>query len=113
MELYGLKACDTCRKALKELTAAGRKVQLNDVRENPVPPETLAEWYEVLGEALVNRRSTTWKGLSEDARSGAGTSRGAVALLAAHPALMKRPVTVADGTVHLGWTSSVKAALGL
>lgn len=113
MELYGLKACDTCRKALKELTAADRKVQFNDVREKPVPPETLAAWYGMLGEGLVNRRSTTWKGLSDEMRSGAGTAAGATALLAAHPALMKRPVIVADGTVHLGWTPSVKAALGL
>ncbi|MBK0400666.1 arsenate reductase [Limibaculum sp. M0105] len=112
MTLYGLKACDTCRKALKALD--GRDVAFVDVRADGVPPETLAGWIAKLGpDALVNRRSTTWRGLPEAERAQAETAQGAAALLARHPALMKRPVTVAGGALHVGWDSGVRAALGL
>lgn len=112
MHLYGLKACDTCRKALKELAAAGREVEFVDVRETPVGAERLAAWYAALGEGLVNRRSTTWKALSEEARAETATAESAVALIAEHPTLMKRPVIVDGDRVLLGWTAGVKADLG-
>ncbi|MFK7945129.1 MAG: arsenate reductase family protein [Paracoccaceae bacterium] len=112
MQLYGIKACDTCRKALKELTATGHKVTFVDVRAEPVSPAELAKWFEALGPDLVNRRSTTWKALSEDERSQADTSDGAVTLLSAHPTLMKRPVLDAEDALYLGWTPQTRAALG-
>ena len=60
------------------------------------------------GDALLNTRSTTWRGLSEAERA-----KLPEALLAAHPTFMKRPL-IADGdTLHLGWTRDVQAALGV
>lgn len=107
MELYGLKTCDTCRKALKALEGAGHSVQFVDVRAEPLGADQLAEFLAVFGDALVNTRSTTWRGLSEDDRK-----RAPADLLAAHPALMKRPVIRADdGTLYLGWGAAVQAAL--
>lgn len=111
MVLYGLKTCDTCRKAIKALEGAGRSVTFVDVRTTPVDAETLARWMDALGPDLVNRRSTTWKSLSAPDRAGADTAEGAVRLLAAHPTLMKRPVIELDGAFHLGWTSAVQAAV--
>lgn len=106
MKIYGLKTCDTCRKALKALE--GRGAVLVDIRAEPLAPETRARFRAAFGEALVNRRSTTWKALSEAERATAPE-----ALLAAHPALMKRPVIEAGGALHLGWDDGVRAALGL
>ena len=106
MKIYGLKTCDTCRKAVKALE--GRGAVLVDIRTEPLDPATRARFLEAFGEALVNRRSTTWKGLSEAERAGAPET-----LLADHPALMKRPVIEAGGRLHLGWDDGVKAALGL
>jgi Spx/MgsR family transcriptional regulator len=107
MELYGLKTCDTCRKALKSLEAAGQSVRFVDVRAEPLGADRLAEFLGAFGDALVNTRSTTWRGLSEEERKGAPAD-----LLAAHPALMKRPVLRAeDGTLYLGWGKEVQAAL--
>lgn len=60
------------------------------------------------GDALVNTRSTTWRGLSEQERA-----RAPDALLAEHPPLMKRPLIDADGTLYLGWTKDTQSALGL
>ncbi len=105
MQLYGLKSCDTCRKALKALPGA----VLVDVRANGVPQAVLEAAQARFGAALVNTRSTTWRGLSEAERA-----EPALDLLAAHPALMKRPLIVTEaGDMHLGWTPEVRAALGV
>ncbi len=108
MELLGLKACDTCRKAAKALESAGKSVVFRDVRAVPLNQADLAALHDAFGEALVNRRSTTWRGLSEADRAG-----DPVALLAAHPTLMKRPVIRDGDALYLGWTAETKAALGL
>ena len=98
MELYGLKTCDTCRKALKSLGAAGWEVTFVDVRATPVPAEQLAEWSARFDGRLLNNRSTTWRGLSEAERAAP-----VVDLLVQHPALMKRPVIVEGDRATLGW----------
>lgn len=104
MRLFGLKNCDTCRKALKALQSA----ELVDVRADGVPDVIMAQAFEQFGDALVNNRSTTWRQLSEEERNTAPLS-----LLAQHPTLMKRPLIEADGTLYLGWGKDVKAALGV
>lgn len=111
MRFYGLKNCDTCKKAQKTLTEAGKEFEVIDVRADGVPPTVLAEWVEKVGaEALVNRRSTTWRGLSDEEQSAA-VGDGTAALLAEHPTLMKRPVIVTGGAVHVGWSKDVQAAV--
>lgn len=111
MRFYGLKTCDTCKKAQQALMAAGKTFEIIDVRADGVPADLLAAWIEAVGaDALVNRRSTTWRGLSE-AEKAEADGRGAAGLLAAHPTLMKRPVIVTDGAVHVGWSKDVQAAL--
>ena len=109
MELYGLKNCDTCKKALKALEAAGTEVTFVDVRADGVTPEQLATWSARHGAALVNTRSTTWRGMDEATRARAEADP--VGLLAEHPTLMKRPVIVTGGESHVGWTKDVQAAL--
>ena len=59
------------------------------------------------GDKLVNRASLTWRGMSEEERA-----LPAVEMLAAKPALMKRPAIDLDGQYFLGWTANVKRALG-
>ena len=103
MRLYGLKTCDTCRKALKVLENA----EFVDVRAEGVPQDVLERAYAEFGGALVNTRSTTWRGLSEAERQ-----KEPISLLQAHPTLMKRPLIEADGKLYLGWGKDVQAALG-
>lgn len=102
MHLYGLKNCDTCRKALKFLPNA----ELVDVRADGVPAEILEQAYAKFGSALLNTRSTTWRQLSEEERE-----KPALMLLAEHPALMKRPLIDRDGELFLSWSKDVQAAL--
>ena len=107
--IYALKSCDSCKKAIKALTAAGHELKIIDVRADGVPEDQLAAWLATHGgEIVVNRKSTTWRGLDEVARSAA-----LLDLLKAHPTLLKRPVIIADGTSHIGWGRDVKAEFGL
>ena len=111
LHLYGLKTCDTCRKARKSLPDA----TFVDVRDDGVPSAVLEAALAEFGMDLVNTRSKTWRGLSEAERDSAPME-----LLQAHPTLMKRPVIGAKGIdadgieaggLHLGWTKDVQAAL--
>ena len=106
MRFFGLKSCDTCRKALKAL--AGHDVQIIDVRADGVTDVDRAAILDAFGAGALNTRSTTWRGLSEDERA-----QNPAVLLAAHPTLMKRPVIEIDGTWHQGWTPATRAALGI
>lgn len=106
LTLHGLKTCDTCRTALKALAAAGHDVTFRDVRAEPLEAATIARFLDAFGEDLVNRRSTTWRGLSETER-GASSAE----LLTLYPTLMKRPVIERDGQLWLGWSKDVQAAL--
>ena len=99
MKLYGLKSCDTCRKARKALPAA----EFVDVRADGVPADVLTAALSEFGEALVNRKSTTWRGLDEAARA-----RDPLELLKDEPTLMKRPLIVDGGRMTLGWSADVE-----
>ena len=104
MKLYGLKNCDTCRKALKMLP----NVEFLDVRADGVPVDVMLSAQQEFGDALMNTRSTTWRGLDEAARQ-----RPPLDLLKEHPALMKRPLIEHKGALYLGWSKEVQADLGL
>lgn len=104
MKLYGLKNCDTCRKALKMLP----NVEFLDVRADGVPDDVMLSAQQEFGDALMNTRSTTWRGLDEAARQ-----RPPLDLLKEHPALMKRPLIEHNGALYLGWSKEVQADLGL
>lgn len=106
MIVYGLKTCDTCRKAVKALTAAGHDVRLVDLRAVPLSPTQIEAFVTAFGDKIVNRRSTTWRGLSERERA-----RPEADLIAAHPSVMKRPVIDAGGPLYLGWDAGVRDAL--
>ncbi len=103
-KLYGLKACDTCRKAVKDLEGAGISCEFIDVRATPLDAATLAGFAQAFGEALVNRRSTTWRGLAESERAGTVEE-----LISEYPTLMKRPVVVDGSVMTLGWDAASKA----
>jgi arsenate reductase-like glutaredoxin family protein len=102
--LYGINTCDTCRKALAALPNA----VFRDIRKEPLVTAELDRFLDMFGDTLINRASTTWRGLDEKARA-----LPASILLQDHPTLMKRPVIDADGALYLGWKADVQKALGL
>jgi len=111
MHVHHLKTCDTCRKAIKALREAGYDPALTDMRADGVEAGTLKRWMGIVGrERLLNTRSTTWRGLEEAERADL-TEEKAIALMTKHPTLVKRPVIEVDGTVRVGWTRDVQAAV--
>lgn len=105
IELYGLKNCDKCRAALKELKAQGKEVTFIDIREDTPSTAELSEWVgSSTPDKILNTRSTTWRGLSEVERNYEGEA-GLVELLSNHPTLIKRPVVKTANAVHIGWSS--------
>lgn len=104
MQLYGLKACDTCRKARKALPGA----DFIDVRDDQMSRDVLVKALDRFGDAMVNTRSTTWRGLDDAAKALAPVDQ-----LTAHPALMKRPLIVDGDQMYLGWTRETQKALGV
>jgi Spx/MgsR family transcriptional regulator len=106
--VYGLTTCDTCKKARNWLKRFGVEHTFVDYRDQRVPAETLKEWARQLGgwDKLVNRASTTWRGLPE-ARKSPQSDPEWTLLIKEYPALVKRPVVVADdGAVTVGFTDN-------
>lgn len=114
MILYGLKNCDTCKKALKALEADGREVNFVDIRQDADLATQVPAWLEQVGkDRLINTRSTTWRQLDEDERAKADHPVDVIQLLKDNPTLIKRPVIEVEGEVHVGWKKDVQEALGL
>ncbi len=102
--IYGIKTCDSCRKATRALPGAA----FRDIRADPLSTAERAEFIAAFGEGLLNRASTTWRGLDEAARAGSVES-----LLSDHPTLMKRPVIRSGAALYLGWKTDVQQSLGV
>lgn len=106
LRFFGLKTCDTCRKALVALRAAGHAPEVIDVRADGIAAADLDAMLAAFGVGTINRSSATWRALTEMERMA-----DPAVLIAAHPTLLKRPVIELDGTWHQGWTQDTQAAL--
>ena len=104
IRLYGLNACDTCKKARNFLTRKGVAHEFVDYREQRIPPETLKDWAKQIGwSSLVNKTSKTWRELPASRKSPQFDPEWTL-LIREHPAIVKRPVIVReDGTVSVGF----------
>jgi arsenate reductase len=97
--IYGIKNCDTVKKACKYLSAHNANYQFIDFRQNPLSVDTIETWIESIGwEVLVNKRSTTYRSLSESQKSNI-----TIELLIEQPTLIKRPVLVREGVFFVGF----------
>jgi arsenate reductase len=111
ISIYGLKNCDTCRKALKWLQAEGIEHEFKDVLANELTNTQVQGWIDTVGwETLLNRRGTTWRKLS-DAEKDRVDAAKAKALMVAQPALIKRPVFDTGSTVIVGFKDAEVEAL--
>ena len=107
--LYGLKNCDSCKKALSQLRAAGHEVEFQDIRTDPLSSSQLADLIASHGnEILLNRKSLTWRKLDEKSQALPTQT-----LLAQNPTLIKRPVSYNGSVSFVGWNSQVQKACGL
>ncbi len=90
--LYGIKNCDTVKKARKWLDEHGVDYHFHDFRADGLKESTVTGWIDELGwETLVNKRSTSWKALDESERNSMDESSALNAIMA-QPTLIKRPL---------------------
>ena len=109
--VYGIKNCDTCRKALKWLAAEGIEHRFHDFRVDGLDAKSLSGWVKAAGwEKLLNRRGTTWRNLSDAEKDGVDEAK-AETLMAGNPTLIKRPVFETGGKVLVGFSDAEQAAL--
>jgi arsenate reductase len=108
--IYGIKACDTMKKARAWLEARGVAYVFHDYKAAGIEPARLAEWSARLGwDRLLNRSGTTFRGLPEAARRDLDEAR-AVALMLAQPSMIKRPVLDIGGKLVVGFKPELYAA---
>jgi arsenate reductase len=110
LTVYGIKQCDTCRKALKWLTGKDINHRFHDFRVDGLDKDLLKGWLDSsYAGNLVNRRSTTWRQLSDEQRGFEGDEL--LELLLQHPTLIKRPVFFTDEIVAVGFKPDELAEL--
>jgi len=103
LNLYGIKNCDTVKKARRWLEEHGVEYQFHDFRQDGLDENLLTSWVKELGwETVVNKRSTTWRNLS-DKEKEISTNTQAIKLLAANPTLIKRPITQNNKILLVGF----------
>jgi len=108
--IYGIKNCDTMKKARAWLDANGIAYRFHDYKVEGIDAAHLDRWSDALGwETLLNRAGTTFRKLSEAERTGIDRAR-AIALMLAQPSMIKRPVLDIDGRLLAGFKPDAYAA---
>jgi len=111
MDIYILKSCDTCRKAVKWLEAENIKAEIFDIRTNGISEQTISAAIASLGwETVLNRRSTSWRSLAQDKKLDINNEK-ALALIVENPTLMKRPLFVSGQEYVVGFDKAAQEAL--
>lgn len=104
MIIYGLSTCSDCQKAQKALEAQGTKVTFRDVRAEPLNEAELAELLAEFGDALVDRTTNDYRGLSAWLKASEVDAQ-----IEARPKVMARPVIRDGDAFYLGWNDAVRA----
>ena len=102
--LYGIRNCDTIKKARRWLEDNGIEYHFHDVRSDGISRADLQHWMKTLDwEKLLNRRGTTWRKLPESARNSIDKA-SATRIMLDNPAIIKRPVLEHSNRLYLGFT---------
>ena len=105
--IYGIKNCDTMKKAWTWLDGHGQNYRFHDYRAEGLDEKTLRGWVKKLGwEKLLNKASKTFRELSDADKTDLDQAR-AVSLMLKHPTMIKRPVLDIDGRLTVGFKPEV------
>ena len=107
IKVYGIKNCDTVKKAIVYLNECGIDYQFIDFRQNPISQQLLKKIVKSIGwELLINKRSTTYRSLSEEEKSNINYD-----LVLSLPTLIKRPVLIQNKNIMVGFSEQQYAKL--
>ena len=111
LTILHLKTCDTCRKALKFLKEKDADFVSREIRQQPLTRKELLGLMNIVSwEVLINKASTTWRGLEQADKEELSQAK-AIDLLIENPTLMKRPVFLFDENAIVGFKTSQQAEL--
>ncbi|MGO2304451.1 MAG: ArsC family reductase [Providencia sp.] len=100
--MYGIKNCDTIKKARRYLEDNEIPYQFHDYRADGLNDKLLSTFIAHLGwEVLVNKRGTTWRKLTEDEKNSVIDANSAKKVLLDEPAMIKRPVLVSSDNRYI------------
>lgn len=103
--LYGIKNCDAVKKARRWLDVHQLTYRFHDLRVDGISEPQILHWFQTLGvEKLINKRSATWKQLSDDER--ARVLAGDADLVRQHPTLIKRPLLDTGRDLYTGFSEN-------
>lgn len=109
--IYGIKNCDTIKKARAWLDAAGVDYHFHDYKLSGVDPATLQTWVDRAGwEIVLNRAGTSFRKLPDADKQGIDADK-AIRLMLANPSMIKRPVLEVDDTLLIGFKPEDYATL--
>jgi len=101
--VYGIRNCDTVKKALKWLEQEDVEYQFHDYKKLELEKKMLSAWCKQIDwELLLNRRGTTWRKLPDDARDNINKT-SAIALMLEHTSMIKRPVIDTGNELLVGF----------
>jgi arsenate reductase len=107
--IYGIKNCDTMKKARAWLDGHGVAYDFHDYKAAGITKEKLKRWSEEVGwETLLNRAGTTFRKLPEADKEGLNEKK-ALALMLAQPTMIKRPVLELGGKLLVGFKPDIYA----
>ncbi len=110
LTLYGIKNCDTVKKARRWLDEQGLDYQFHDFKKDGLSHELLTHWEQAIGwDALINRRGTTWRKLPDGVRDTLSRQTAHEVMLD-NPSIIKRPVVDQDGQISVGFSADDWAA---
>lgn len=100
--MYGIKNCDTIKKARRYLDDNGVSYQFHDYRVDGISDELLSDFIAQLGwEVLINKRGTTWRKLTDEQKVSVTDDTSAKIILLTEPAIIKRPVLVSSDNRYI------------
>lgn len=109
--IYGIKNCDTMKKALRWLDDNNVTYVFHDYRKDGLTQEQLEYWIAALGwENVINKRGTTWRQLDKTQQDNM-TNTLAASVLLEKPAMIKRPLLDHDNTLTLGFKTDQYEAI--
>jgi arsenate reductase len=107
--IYGIKNCDTMKKARAWLDSHGVAYSFHDYKAEGIDKARLQRWAKEVGwETLLNRAGTTFRKLDDAAKEGLNESK-AIALMLEQPSMIKRPVLDLGGKLVVGFKPEIYA----
>lgn len=105
--LYGIPNCDTVKKARTWLAERNHTVTFHDFKKAGLSEAIIASWLsQVSWDVLINKKGTTWRGLTEVQKAAVVDAASATALMLVSPSVIKRPVLCSEKAVIVGFSDA-------